>query len=94
MKTIKEKQILVGADFAGFPLKEAVCEHLRKKGIERVESSRKIFRRLPGFFRRFISSESIEMCGMKIRFVRNYHNMMPRSRNVFVNNSDSNINVE
>ncbi len=32
MKTTKDKQILVGADFAGFPLKEAVCEHLRKKG--------------------------------------------------------------
>ena len=32
MKTIKEKQILVGADFAGFPLKEAVVEHLKKKG--------------------------------------------------------------
>ena len=32
MKTIKDKQILVGADFAGFPLKEAVCEHLRGKG--------------------------------------------------------------
>ena len=24
MKTIKDKQILVGADFAGYPLKEAV----------------------------------------------------------------------
>lgn len=34
MKTVKDKQILVGADFAGFPLKEAVCEHLRKKGWE------------------------------------------------------------
>ena len=32
MKTIKEKYLLVGADFAGFPLKEAVCEHLRAKG--------------------------------------------------------------
>ena len=32
MKTIKDKQILVGADFAGFPLKEAVVEHLKKKG--------------------------------------------------------------
>ena len=32
MKMVKDKQILVGADFAGFPLKEAVCEHLRKKG--------------------------------------------------------------
>lgn len=32
MKTIKEKQILVGADFAGFPLKEVVVEHLKKKG--------------------------------------------------------------
>ena len=32
MKTVKEKQILVVADFAGFPLKEAVVEHLRKKG--------------------------------------------------------------
>lgn len=32
MKTIKDKQILVAADFAGFPLKEAVVEHLKKKG--------------------------------------------------------------
>ena len=32
MKTIKNKEILVGADFAGFPLKEAVVEHLKAKG--------------------------------------------------------------
>ena len=32
MKTIKDKEILVGADFAGFPLKEAVVEHLQKYG--------------------------------------------------------------
>lgn len=32
MKTIKDKQILVGADFAGYPLKEAVVAHLKKKG--------------------------------------------------------------
>jgi len=32
MKTIKDKQLLVGADFAGYPLKEAVCAHLREKG--------------------------------------------------------------
>lgn len=32
MKTIADKQLLVGADFAGFPLKEAVVEHLEKKG--------------------------------------------------------------
>ena len=32
MEKIKDKKLLVGADFAGFPLKEAVCEHLRKKG--------------------------------------------------------------
>ena len=32
MKTVKNKEILVGADFAGFPLKEAVVEHLQKKG--------------------------------------------------------------
>ena len=32
MKTIADKQLLVGADFAGYPLKEAVCEHLRAKG--------------------------------------------------------------
>lgn len=30
MKKVKEKQILVGADFAVFPLKKAVCEYLRK----------------------------------------------------------------
>ena len=32
MKMVKDKQVLVGADFAGFPLKEVVVEHLRKKG--------------------------------------------------------------
>ena len=32
MKTIKDKQILVGADFAGFALKEAVVAHLKSKG--------------------------------------------------------------
>ena len=32
MKTIKEKNLVVGADFAGFPLKEAVVAHLEKKG--------------------------------------------------------------
>ena len=34
MKMIKDKELLVGADFAGFPLKEAVVEHLKKKGWE------------------------------------------------------------
>ena len=34
MNKICDKKLLVGADFAGFPLKEAVCEHLRKKGWE------------------------------------------------------------
>ena len=32
MKTVKDKYLVVGADFAGFPLKEAVVEHLTKKG--------------------------------------------------------------
>lgn len=32
MKTVKDKYILVGADFAGLPLKEAVVAHLEKKG--------------------------------------------------------------
>ena len=32
MKTIKDKQVLVGADFAGFPLKEAVVRRLKSKG--------------------------------------------------------------
>jgi ribose 5-phosphate isomerase B len=32
MKTIKDKQILVGADRAGFPLKEAIVKNLKKKG--------------------------------------------------------------
>ena len=32
MKTIKDKQILVGADFAGYPLKEVIVEYLKKKG--------------------------------------------------------------
>jgi ribose 5-phosphate isomerase B len=32
MKTVKDKYVLVGADFAGFPLKEAVVNHLKAKG--------------------------------------------------------------
>ena len=32
MKTVKDKYLVVGADFAGFPLKEIVVEHLGKKG--------------------------------------------------------------
>ncbi len=34
MQLIKDKKIVVGADFAGFPLKEAVVEHLKAKGWE------------------------------------------------------------
>ena len=34
MKMIKDKKLVVGADFAGYPLKEAVCAHLRAKGWE------------------------------------------------------------
>lgn len=30
--TIENKEIVVGADFAGFPLKETVCDHLRSQG--------------------------------------------------------------
>ena len=32
MKTIQEKQVLVGADTSGFPLKEAVVAHLKRYG--------------------------------------------------------------
>jgi len=32
MKTVKDKHVLVGADFAGFPLKEAVVDDLKKRG--------------------------------------------------------------
>lgn len=32
MKKVRDKHVLVGADFAGFPLKEAVVEYLKKKG--------------------------------------------------------------
>ena len=32
MKTVKNKQLVVGADFAGYPLKEAVVAHLKAKG--------------------------------------------------------------
>lgn len=32
MKTVKDKYLVVGADFAGFPLKEAVVAHLKEKG--------------------------------------------------------------
>ena len=32
MKTVKDKYLLVAADFAGYPLKEAVVAHLKAKG--------------------------------------------------------------
>ena len=32
MKKITDKQLLMGADFAGFPLKEAIKEYLEKRG--------------------------------------------------------------
>lgn len=32
MKCVKDKYLLVGADFAGYPLKEAVVAHLEQKG--------------------------------------------------------------
>ena len=34
MKMVKDKQLVVGADFAGYPLKEAVVAHLKAKGWE------------------------------------------------------------
>ena len=34
MKLIKDKKLVVGADFAGYPLKEVVVAHLRAKGWE------------------------------------------------------------
>ena len=33
MKTVKDKYMEVGADFAGYPLKEAVVAHLKEKGL-------------------------------------------------------------
>ena len=32
MKTVKDKYVLVAADISGYPLKEAVVEHLKKRG--------------------------------------------------------------
>ena len=32
MKMVKDKQILVAADFGGFELKEAVVKHLKERG--------------------------------------------------------------
>ena len=34
MKTIKDKKLLVAADFAGYPLKDAIVAHLEEKGWE------------------------------------------------------------
>ena len=35
MKTVKDKQILMAADFAGYPLKEAIKEYLEKKHTDK-----------------------------------------------------------
>ena len=32
MKTVRDKQILMAADFAGYPLKEAIREYLEGRG--------------------------------------------------------------
>ena len=34
MKMVKDKKLVVGADFAGYPLKEVVVAHLKAKGWE------------------------------------------------------------
>ena len=34
MKMVKDKKLVVGADFSGYKLKNAVCDHLRSKGWE------------------------------------------------------------
>lgn len=47
MKTIKDKQILVGADFAGYPLKEAVVKHCRRRaGLLQILALRLILTRM------------------------------------------------
>lgn len=49
MKTVKNKELLVGADFAGYPLKEAVVEHLKAKGwkITDVGVKKILIRKIP-----------------------------------------------
>ena len=42
MQKVKDKKILVGADFAGFTLKEAVVAHLKAKGWEVTDVGVKI----------------------------------------------------
>ena len=39
MKTIANKELLVGADFAGYPLKEVVVAHLKEKGWNITEEA-------------------------------------------------------
>ena len=34
MKTIKDKQLLMAADFAGYPLKEEIKKYLKETGID------------------------------------------------------------
>ena len=45
MKMVKDKKLVVGADFAGYPLKEAVVAHLKAKGWEIEDVRRKVARR-------------------------------------------------
>jgi len=44
MKAVKDKYLVVGADFAGFPLKEVVVEHLTKKGWKILEAHKDPFK--------------------------------------------------
>ena len=52
MKTIKDKQVLVAADAAGVPLKDAVVEHLAAKGWEVTDIGAKAGQEKPEMFHR------------------------------------------
>jgi len=52
MKTIEDKQILVGADMAGLPLKDAIAAHLKAKGWEVTDIGVKAGDESPEMFHR------------------------------------------
>ena len=52
MKTIKDKQILVAADIAGLPLKDAIVKHLEAKGWEVLDIGVKAGDKNPEMFHR------------------------------------------
>ena len=89
MKTAKDKHVVVGADFAGYPLKEAVRKHLIQRGWT-VEDLTPILEETPmyhraGFMVGARIGPSIRIAGLASRNIPTINNrILIKSNNIYV----------